>query len=794
MIMRDIPFTLKDSIKEFINNIRKTLSMIKSRFLRKEHFIIMAILLLGFYIRTRPIKNLGGHLTGLDPYLFLRYANWIEKYGYLPEIDYYRYFPIGHNVRTTMWFLGFVLKFFGTIFGSNYIGAIFYSPIMFFLGSFFIALTIMEMWGKREAYLFSLIISILPGFIFRVSSGFSDKEPLAYLFLGLSLYFSVRYFKRKEDWSAFYSGLFLGLMSLSWGGYQFLLASYSMAVLYSFWMRENRRFLYISLIPFIFCLVFLTERYSIKSLLLHSYYGILLSASILACLIYDILERFGIEIKKRVLFFEIGRKEIILFTILLIGLFLMGDKLWRIIEYVFIEPYGGNRFALSVSENQPPYFSAWVGSASYLFILFLMLLPLFLQEVLKDKRISILFWISFIFLVLSRYSRNTPELNEIFSKIYWLPLTLSMFLPILKKEKYDFLQLTILSLLLFSSIGARTSMRILFVFCIPMAIVLARMMNRLYDLLSEEKFVVMKYIPYFIFFAICLYTAKQSIRHASFIGPTMSKFWVETYTWIKNNTSPYDVVSHWWDYGYWTHFYSDKYTPVDGGNAYYVRNFYNARYFFTSENAEEFLKSMKVLGFPDYILITSREPFVFYQIARIGYRDTWIGGYYPARSDGSIWYAPMNPAPIHYDIIRNGYIFPGNRSFVNYIVLDKNTSRFSGLVVFPEGGYYSPFNISCVCIGGSCSFLNGTLRGCVVLYDDFLFYVPKKCLNYTFIKTYIEDGELTWMKKVFDNEIALMTEKGLLVLKKLSLINLRNERIPDLKVYKINYKLLKEML
>lgn len=769
--------------------------MIKSRFLKKEHFIIILILLFGFYIRTRPIKNLGGHLTGLDPYLFLKYANWIEKYGYLPETDYYRYFPIGHDVRKTMWFLGFVLRFFGIIFGSNYLGAIFYSPIMFFLGSFVLALTIMKIWGKKEAYLFSLIISVLPGFIFRVSSGFSDKEPLAYFFMSLSIYFAARYFKDKEDWNAFYSGLFLGLMSLSWGGYQFLLASYSLAIIYSFWRKEVRRFLYISIIPFIFCVSFLTRRYNIVGLLTYSYYGMLLSAALVASIIYEITEKLGWDIRKRIFMLEITKKEIILFGMLILGLVALGDRIWKLVDYVFITPYGGNRFSLSVSENQPPYFSSWIGSTSYLFIIFLIFLLFFIYDVLKDKRISILFCISYVFLVLSRFSPNTSELNETFSKTYWIPLTLSMLLPILKKEKYEFLPLVFLSFLLFSSIGARTAMRILFVFCIPMSIALSRIITKLYEFLKKEGLIIIKYVPYALVIILSIHAGMISFGQASYIAPTMSSVWVDTYNWIKNNTSPYDIVSHWWDYGYWTHFYSDRFTPVDGGNVYYIRNFYNARYFFTSENAKDFLKAMEVLGFPDYILITSREPFVFYQIARIGYRDTWLGAYYPVKADNeSVLYAPMNPAPIHYDIIKNGYIFPANRSFLNYVILDRNSSSFTGIVVFPAGGYYLSFNISCACFKGNCNIVNGTLKGCIVLYNDFLFYIPKKCLNYTFIKTYIMDGELPWMKKVFDNEIAIMTEKGLLILKELSIINLKNERLPDLKIYKIDYRELKKNL
>ncbi len=765
--------------------------MLRSRFFKLEHAIILLILLVGFYIRILPLRNLGGHLTGLDPYLFLRYANWIEKYGYLPDTDFYKYFPISHDIRTTMWLLAFTIRFFGILFGSNYVGAIFYSPIMFFLGSFVLALALTELWGKKEGILFALIISVLPGFVFRVSSGFSDKEPLAYLFMSLSIYFAVRYFKRKEDWCAFYSGLFQGLMALAWGGFQFLLAMYSLTFLFFIWRDDVRKFLYIFSIPFLFCIVFLTRRYGVIPMMTASYYGILFSAALLSSILYDVMKRIGIKIEYDIYGIKIREEHISILLVGILGLFLLWGKIWRIIDYVFITPYGGNRFALSVAENQPPYFRDWLNSLSHLFVLLLLLLPIYIYRTLKDEKLSIVLWLSFLFLILSRYSPRTHDINKAFSKIYWIPMVLSISLIPLIRREAEFMEVAFLNLLLLAGIGSRSAIRILFVFCIPFSIVLSRSLTLLYEILERFEFKIAKYVPYAIFFFLIIKSYQLASLQAKMIYPTVSPIWVQTYDWIKNNTTPYDIISHWWDYGYWTQFYGDRFTSVDGGNSYYVRNFYNARYFFTGENAKDFLKAMEVLGLPDYILITSREPFVFYQIARIGYRDTWLGVYYLARSgEEGLYYHPMSVAPLHYDLISRGYIFPGNRSYIQGIVVGKNLTGFFGIVGFPEGGYAGLFNISCVCVGGKCVRMEGELKGCLVFYGEFAIYVPEKCLNYTFIKTYIMDGDLPWMRKVYDNKILIFNRS----IEELNLINLRNERIPDLKVYKVDYRKLAEVL
>ncbi|GEM_PF-4179927 len=755
--------------------------MIKSRIFQRHHAIFFLILLIGFFLRLLPARNLEGKLIGLDPYLFFKWANFIEKKGYLPEIDYYQYFPIGNDVKAENWIISFFLYFLGKMMGSLYLAAVFYPPLMFLLGSFILACGFRRIFGSKATYVLCLSLSLLPSFLFRLSAGFSDKEPLAYFFFSLSVYCFLRYLEKRENYWAFYSGVFLGLMMSAWGGFQFLLVSYSLTTFLLIREKDVRKFFLVMAAGFLPFFLF-THKYKLLSFSIKSYYGLAFWFSIFASFLIEILRKMNIDIKRKVWKINIDTFDIVLICVALLGILIFSKEITRIINVVFITPYGGNRFALSVAENQPPYFEEWVGHLSYLFLIVILLLPIALLDIVKDKKVVAMFFISFLLLLFSRYSPYVGE--NILSKFYWIFVVISfvIFYYYLKNEKVECWKVFLLSFFFLSAIGARSAMRVFFVFSIPLSLFLSYISKKILDYSRNIGKNFEKLVLIGMLLVIATLLKGDYLTQTRGIVPTFSDVWLETYRWIKNSTSPYDIVSHWWDYGYWTHFYADRFTPVDGGNRYYVRNFYNARFFFCSKNASEFLKAMEMLGYPDYILITSREPFVFYQIARIGYVDTWIGLYVPQDS----FYVGRAIRELEEDYTEGNLTFFRGTKIIGVNV---TTDGYYAILFTPEKKrMFHQVKIGCICEPGvGCIFREG-VGECITIYPGFLLTFPKRILNTTFIQTYILSRDLPWFKRVYDNW-AFSFENGKIVKEKeLSLISLLNERNPDLKVYKVDYK------
>ncbi|MBI2109934.1 hypothetical protein HYT58_02045, partial [Candidatus Woesearchaeota archaeon] len=61
------------------------------------YVILFIIILSGVFIRTAGIQNLQGKymLSMDDPYIFLRYSEYIAEHGSLMEVDNLRYAPLG---------------------------------------------------------------------------------------------------------------------------------------------------------------------------------------------------------------------------------------------------------------------------------------------------------------------------------------------------------------------------------------------------------------------------------------------------------------------------------------------------------------------------------------------------------------------------------------------------------------------------------------------------------------------------------------------------------------------------
>src|SRR3989344_9157760 len=84
------------------------------------YYIILAVITwIAVYIRTRNIPRLKDIATGtwtlgpdLDPFLFLRWAEYIAEHGKLMIIDNMRYIPLGYNTAGEGKLLSYLIAWF----------------------------------------------------------------------------------------------------------------------------------------------------------------------------------------------------------------------------------------------------------------------------------------------------------------------------------------------------------------------------------------------------------------------------------------------------------------------------------------------------------------------------------------------------------------------------------------------------------------------------------------------------------------------------------------------------------
>ena len=89
---------------------------------RVYYLILGFIVFISVYIRTRNISGLKDVTTGdwtlgpdLDPFLFLRWAEYIVEHGKLMAIDTMRYVPIGFDTSYEMKLLPYLIAWFHNI-------------------------------------------------------------------------------------------------------------------------------------------------------------------------------------------------------------------------------------------------------------------------------------------------------------------------------------------------------------------------------------------------------------------------------------------------------------------------------------------------------------------------------------------------------------------------------------------------------------------------------------------------------------------------------------------------------
>jgi len=214
------------------------------------------------YFKTR-LQNEDGqtYLLAIDPYFWMRHAKNVLENGHVGDelrngrpYDTYMLAPVGRNIPPDVFHAYFeaylyrFVRFFNRDLGL--MSLVFYVPILLSALCIFPAFFIgRRLGGNFGGFASAFIIAVHPAFLTRTAGGFADTDAYNVLFPLLITWLFLEAFETQNKrgiitYSAL-AGLFVGLFSLSWGGwfyiFDFIIAS-SIAYLVFFIILNKNEF------------------------------------------------------------------------------------------------------------------------------------------------------------------------------------------------------------------------------------------------------------------------------------------------------------------------------------------------------------------------------------------------------------------------------------------------------------------------------------------------------------------------------------------------------------------------
>ncbi|MCL6500641.1 MAG: hypothetical protein K6T16_01250 [Candidatus Pacearchaeota archaeon] len=422
--------------------------------------IILLVAIIGFssWARTQNIPYLRDVTTGqytlgpdLDPFLFLRYAQTIEKTGTLPKMDIMRYTPLGGVPTQSLAFIPYTIFYlykFLSIFSSDMTieyAAIIYPVICFAIGLLFFFLFVQ----KLSSYLFkdsekkliysvsialiaTLLLAVFPSYLHRTMAGIPEKEAPGMFFFWLAFYCFLSAWQSKGNKSlvmALIAGTSTGLMSWVWGGVRFIFMTFSLFAFLTFLldkMDKRQKFVYSVWLIVTMLLVFLVSGLNgtrnffsgVDTLFAFGVFSFIVGDY----LIYNTKLKESLSIEK----IKLPHSVVSVLIVLVLGLILVTiffgfsfivDKA-KFIKEGLLYPFGRGRVGLTVAENRQPYFVDWFNEFTpfFFWVFFIGMIFLF-YEATKNFNKKRKGWINFFFVlflttfIFSRYSDNKPFLG-----------------------------------------------------------------------------------------------------------------------------------------------------------------------------------------------------------------------------------------------------------------------------------------------------------------------------------------------------------------------------------------------
>lgn len=526
------------SLKNFRDRLRATVTIKSHNML--FFLALFLVVILAIIIRLSPVFMGNTLIKAFDPWIQYYNAEYLSTHSifdYFHWHDYKSWFPGGFDRFKLRPGLTFTVVAIYNIFQFLGIPVSLYD-VCFYFPAFMGGLTVYatyllgkETLDRRLGLIAAFFMALVPGFMQRTVAGFFDNETIGVFSTIMVLYFFVKTMRTGKIRHAVYGGLFLGYLSLSWGGYYF-----------TFY-----------LIPLVVFIIILTKKYTTNVLI--AYAGI----EGMGLLVFSLYINFYFKD----FFTSLALGGTFFFTIILVIYHLIYTKRnqypkffnklinlvkWGLIPIVLIVaviiwidpnliPFGfGGRLqsilspllrdtiniTASVAEHAP---SAW-GVFYYNTLIPLMLIPLGLFFLFRRSNPADILLIVFI-LLLFYFTGSMIRIILLFAP----------------------------AACLVGAYGLVNILKIFGSFYGEKRVSISRKRKRqLKQMVGKSEVTAV----YFIVGIMCLAQVWHAADYATFqaaqsqIAPAGEYHdWEESLTWMKNNLPGSTVVVSWWDYGYW---------------------------------------------------------------------------------------------------------------------------------------------------------------------------------------------------------------------------------------------------
>jgi dolichyl-diphosphooligosaccharide--protein glycosyltransferase len=526
------------SLRNFRDRIKTSVS-IKTRNIL--FFIaIFLIVVLAIIIRLSPLIRNIYLIKAFDPWIQWYNAQYLDThtmYQYFHWTDYKSWFPDGiarGNLRPGLTFTVVIIHQIFNFFGFNIslYDVCFYFPA--FMGGITVLVTYFlgkEIHSRATGLFAAFFLAFNPGYLQRTTAGFFDNETIGVFATLMIFLFYLKAIRTGRFSHSVIAGIFLGYLSLSWGGYQFVYL----------------------VIPIITIILIFTNKYSENVLI--SYAGVQGTG----LLIFSLYTRFN----PVSLFSDLTVGGIFFFTIILVIFHIIHTKRnehpnfyyrllntikWGAIPVILIFavilwvapnllPFGfGSRFwtiliplyrenvslVASVAEQMPSDWAVFY----YNTLIPLVLVPLGIYFCFKRLNAADIFVI--VFVILMYYF--TGSMIRI----------ILIFAP---------------AAALAGAYGLASVLRIFGSFIGERKVGISRKRQRqLKGTLGSSEVLVVYLLVGVLLYAQVAHTTNIAITQMSYAQMSPGgqlHDWEETLTWMKTNLQGTDVVVSWWDYGYW---------------------------------------------------------------------------------------------------------------------------------------------------------------------------------------------------------------------------------------------------
>jgi dolichyl-diphosphooligosaccharide--protein glycosyltransferase len=526
------------SLRNFQDRIRASVS-IKTRNLLM-FFALFLLFILTIVIRLTPLLRGYTLIKAFDPWIQYYNAEYLSThsiYEYFHWYDFKSWYPTGiyrGNLRPGLTFTVVIIYHLINSLGFN----IPLYDVCYFFPAFMGGITIIvtyflgkEVHGRGTGLIAAFFLVFNPGYMQRTMAGFFDNETIGVFATLMCFLFYLKALRTGKFVYSILSGIFLGYLSLSWGGYQFVYL----------------------IIPLITIIIILVKKYNENILI--SYAGVQATGLLIASLYVNF------DYSK--LFSSLDVGGIFLFSILLIFFHLIYSK----------------------KNEQPGLYNGIINIIKVgiiplliIFAIILWVAPDLIPLGLGARFQTILnpLFREQVSLVASVAEQN-PSAWGIFYYNTLIPLIL---IPLgiyfcFKRLDYSDIFMIILLILLFYFTGSMIRIILLFgpAACLVAAYGLVNVLKIYGNFVGEKRTGVSRkrrrqvkgtlgssetFAVYLIVGFLCIaqvvHASNVSINSLSYTqitpGSTIHD-WEESLTWMRTNLPGTDVVVSWWDYGYW---------------------------------------------------------------------------------------------------------------------------------------------------------------------------------------------------------------------------------------------------